>query len=269
MTCRSWTQELRAIWILVICVTVFLGACPIVCASDDIRIAMVTAKTGEAGRSNAISFQGARFAVDVINASGGILGRAVQLLEYDNQGSPEGSADAGRMAVKDGAVAVVGCNWSSHSLAMAQVLQASSRPHDLPHLHQCGRDPGGRLHFSHLLYGRVPGQRPGPVSPAAKSSTPETAVVLVDVSRTYSKGLAGGVRERLFEKSGGRVLWRGEYETSTLECRLPVAPHRSEVRRPDVLFVPGGYADEAAVVRGGRGNIGRPVRAAQRRRHRP
>ena len=46
-------------------------------AESTVKIAMITAKTGEAGKSNITSFKGARFVVDYINSRGGILGRQV------------------------------------------------------------------------------------------------------------------------------------------------------------------------------------------------
>lgn len=228
------------VWLLAMCVAVLCGVCPSVRASEDIPIAMITAKTGEAGKSNAISFQGARFAVDSINASGGVLGRMVRLLEYDNLGTPQGSVEAARMAVKDGAVAVVGCNWSSHSLAMAGYLQRARIPM-VSHMstNESVTRVGDcifRICFTDAFQGG------GLARFALENLEARTAVVLVDVSRTYSKGLAK-VFVKAFEQGGGRVVWRGVYEGQALNVDFLL--RETARRRADVVFVPGGHSDVA------------------------
>lgn len=209
-------------------------------ANAPIKIAMITAKTGPAGVSNVISFDGARFVVDEINAQGGILGRKVELLEYDNKSTPEGSAEAGKLAIKDGAISVVGCNWSSHSKALAEVLQAAKIPM-VTHMstneavtkvgdyifRTCYTDSYqglGLARFSHTTL------------------EDDTAVVLVDKNRSYSQGLADTFTAA-FERLGGRVLWRGEYDMDSVDYESLL--HDVAKHDPDALFVPGSYADVA------------------------
>jgi branched-chain amino acid transport system substrate-binding protein len=207
-------------------------------AGDGIRIAMITARTGEAGRSNAVSFDGARFAVECINESGGILGQKVELLEFDNRGTPEGSAVAGRRAIEAGVTAVVGCNWSSHSLAMAEVLQKAGVPM-ISHMstNEAVTRVGDcifRICFTDSFQGS------GLARFALEKLDAATAVVLVDVSRAYCRGLAQSFADA-FERGGGKVVWRGEYEARTLDVDAvlgEVARHQA-----DVLFAPGGYTD--------------------------
>jgi len=210
-------------------------------AEDTVKIAMITAKTGEAANSNIISFKGARFAVDHINKKGGLLDRKVQLLEYDNLSTPAGSAEAARQAVKDGAVAVVGCNWSSHSLAMAKVLQKAKIPM-ISHLSTNSAvtrvgDYIFRICFTDSFQGL------GLARFALDQLNAKTAVVLVDVDRVYSKGLAETFTDA-FERLGGEVVWRGEYDSSNNDYDAIL--QTVAVKNPDVLFIPGGYNDVSA-----------------------
>ena len=73
-------------------------------------------------------FQAVRFAVAEVNTTGGFDGRKILLMEYDNHSTPIQSRLAAKQAVKDGAVAVIGASWSSHSLAMAPYLQKKKVP---------------------------------------------------------------------------------------------------------------------------------------------
>jgi branched-chain amino acid transport system substrate-binding protein len=219
-----------------------LAAGPVL-AAEPVKIAMITAKTGEAGASNLVSFSGARFAVDEINARGGILGRPVSLLEYDNKSTPEGSAAAAQQAVKDGVVAVVGANWSSHSLAMAEVLQ----PAGVPMISHMSTNPvvtrvGDyifRICFTDAFQGF------GLARFAIETLGARSAVMLVNEGRAYSLGLAETFG-KAFSAFGGGVLWRGRYAPGRIEYDALV--HDVAQRRGDVLFIPGGYADVAGLV---------------------
>lgn len=207
-------------------------------ADDAIKIAMITAKTGEAGKSNSISFEAARFAVNEINSGGGILGRQVQLLEYDNLSTPEGSAGAAQLAVKDGAIAVVGCNWSSHSKAMAAVLQDVR----IPMISHMSTNPGvtrvGNYIFRICYTDSFQGY--GLARFAYKDLNTEKAVVLVDVGRMYSIGLAETFT-KAYEELGGKILWRGEYDSSDVDYAAVMKTVATY--DPDAIFIPGSYED--------------------------
>ncbi len=208
---------------------------------DSVKIAMITAKTGEAGLSNSISFVGARFAVDEINAMGGILGRRVKLFEYDNKSTPEGSAEAARLAVKDGVAAVVGANWSSHSLAMAEVLQSAH----IPMISHMSTNPAVtrvgdyifRICFTDSFQGL------GLARFAIERLHAHTAVILVNEKRAFSIGLAETF-SKAFTRLGGGVLWRAEYDMDHVD--YPAMVREVEERGADILFIPGGYSDVAA-----------------------
>ncbi|MBG0789158.1 MAG: ABC transporter substrate-binding protein [Desulfovibrionaceae bacterium] len=231
--------QVAARWLCLVLCAAFLSASgSLVRAADEVLLAMITAKTGKAGASNVVSFDGARFAVARINEQGGILGRPVRLLEFDNQGTPEGSAEAGRQAVEAGAVAVVGCNWSAHSLALAEVLQQAQIPM-ISHMstNEAVTRVGDfifRICFTDSFQGS------GLARFVRENLNAETAVVLVDMGRTYSKGLAE-VFSVAFRQRGGRVVWRGEYEAESLNADSLL--REAARHKPDVLFVPGGFAD--------------------------
>lgn len=239
---REWRIRIVGATCLCLALAVACGQPLSAFAADGIRIAMVTARTGEAGRSNAVSFVGARFAVERINESGGILGQEVELLEFDNLGTAEGSAEAARRAIEAGVAAVVGCNWSSHSLAMAEVLQEAGVPM-VSHMstNEAVTRVGDcifRICFTDSFQGSCLARF------ALERLGAATAVVLVDVSRTYCKGLAEAF-VNAFERKQGRVLWRGEYVSGTLDADAVLA--EAARHQADVVFAPGGYDDVSAL----------------------
>jgi branched-chain amino acid transport system substrate-binding protein len=97
-------------------------------ASDNIKIASIFSFTGEISTISREYYITVRFAVDEINKSGGILGKKIELIEFNNKSSALGSKIAAKQAVKENVVAVIGASRSSHALAMAPVLQKAKIP---------------------------------------------------------------------------------------------------------------------------------------------
>ena len=136
-------------------------------AGETIRLGVIAAKTGEAASSNGALFQAARYAVDEINGKGGVLGRKMEILEFDNQSTSLGSRKAAQTAVASEVVAVVGASWSSHSLAMAPVLQKGRHSHGFPDIHQSECYPGRGLYLPGLFHRSFPGENHEPFCPGA------------------------------------------------------------------------------------------------------
>ena len=90
-------------------------------AAEPATIAAIFAKTGVAAASNADTISGVEMAVEEINRQGGVLGRPLKLIFLDNRSTPIGSAIAAQEAVRLQSMAVIGADWSSHSLAMGEM----------------------------------------------------------------------------------------------------------------------------------------------------
>lgn len=97
-------------------------------AQSTFKIASIYAHTGKAKNGNSFSKQAVRISVDIINNNGGVLGKQIELIELDNKSTALGSQEAALKAIMLGAKAVIGSSWSSHSLAMAPILQMNKIP---------------------------------------------------------------------------------------------------------------------------------------------
>ena len=92
--------------------TIALFAAPAL-AQDPIRIGVTQPLTGAFAASGNYVTQGAKIAEDVINASGGVLGRKIQLVVEDNKSNPtEAVATAEKLIAKDKVPVLMGA-WSS------------------------------------------------------------------------------------------------------------------------------------------------------------
>jgi branched-chain amino acid transport system substrate-binding protein len=92
--------------------TILLLAAPAL-AQEPIRIGVTQPLTGAFAASGNYVAQGAKIAEDVINASGGVLGRKIQLVIEDNKSNPtEAVATAEKLIAKDKVPVLMGA-WSS------------------------------------------------------------------------------------------------------------------------------------------------------------
>src|SRR6516225_8177845 len=96
---------------------------------DEIRIGEFGSLTGGTATFGTSSHEGTMLAVDEINASGGLLGKKVQVTTEDNQSKPEESVTAVLKLIKQNqVVAVIGEVASSRTLAAAPQCQANHIP---------------------------------------------------------------------------------------------------------------------------------------------
>lgn len=214
---------------------------PPVHGEEAIDIAAIYALTGAAAEANALALRGVGYAVDEINRQGGILGRKINLLVFDNQSTPIGSTIASKRAAKANVVAIVGSDWSSHSMAVARVAQKIGIPmissySTNPDVTRIG-DYIFRVCFTDDFQGKVIARF------ARQDLNATSAVTFVDVTSDYSLKLSEIFRKN-FEQLGGRVLFELEY-------KLKLYQFDEEIKRAvkadaDVIFIPG--HDESGLI---------------------
>lgn len=203
-------------------------------ASEGIKLGAIFAKSGAAAPSNLMQLVGIRYAVKEINARGGVLGRPVELIEYDNHSKQIDSKKAARMADQDGVVAVIGPSWSSHSLAAAPVLQEAGVTMLTPYSTHVDVTAVGnyifRSCFTDLIQGRLLAQF------AVQDLQLKTAAIMVDVKSDYSIGLADLIRKN-FIQMGGRIVTEQKYTHNQHDFTKQLGVIKS--LNPEVLFIPG------------------------------
>ena len=92
--------------------------------SDTIRIAVNDAWTGDLAGNGEWLMDAVKMATDEINASGGILGKQIELLYEDNQSTQNGSINAMNKIVSDDSIlAVIGPHMSTQAIAVSDVVK--------------------------------------------------------------------------------------------------------------------------------------------------
>lgn len=212
--------------------------------AETIKVASIFAKTGNAAAGNLSAIEGIRFGVEELNRQGGLLGKQVEIVEFDNESKPLQSKLAAKKAVEAGVTAVFGANWSSHSLAMANVLQVAKTPmisifSTNPNVTQVG-DYIFRVCFIDPFQGRIMANF------AMQEFQAQKAALLINSSSRYSEGLADYFRTS-FTAKGGKILLEEPY----LEDTEDFTPHLTKIihLQPDVLFVPGHIVDSGRIIK--------------------
>ncbi len=213
-------------------------------AEDGIKVAAIFSISGIAAEHNAPMVRMAELAVNSINKNGGILGRPLELVVIDNKSTPIGSAQAAQKAIDMNVTAVIGAHWSSHSLAMAPILQQAGIPMIAPASTNpaitLGRSYIFRACFIDSFQGKAMAQF------AARTLKAKRAVVLSNVDEKYSTTLAHFFSESFVEYSG-KIIADIQYRGDAMDFSLII----SEIKHllPEVIYIPGYSRDSGLFIK--------------------
>jgi branched-chain amino acid transport system substrate-binding protein len=208
-----------------------------------VKLGVILAKTGEAAEVNSMGFEAARYAAEEMNRLGGVLGHRINLIEYDNESNVLGSRKAAMQAVQDDVSAVIGASWSSHSSAIAPILQSARIPMVSPISTSPGVTLLGDFVFRTCYTDRVQGRVLADF--ALDDLKASRAAVLINANSEYSLGLGQFFRDRF--NGGGKVVLEADYLQSTTDFKSLLEKVRQA--EPDLVFVPGYPRDSVYVIR--------------------
>jgi branched-chain amino acid transport system substrate-binding protein len=209
-------------------------------ASDPILIGHFASMTGSEATWGVSTDVGVRMAVKEENAKGGVDGRQLQVITYDNQGKAQESATAvTRLITQDKVVAVLGEVASSRSIAGGQVAQRFGVPmispsSTNPKVTEIG-DMVFRVCFIDPFQGYVCAKfaRGEPIK-AQKAAT------LFNRAQIYSTGLNETFKKH-FTELGGTITTEQAYADGDTDYSAQLTNIRAT--QPDVIFIPGYYTE--------------------------
>lgn len=97
-------------------------------AEDTVKLGMVVELSGAGAPAGTNWRDGVKIAVEEINAEGGILGKKIELGEYDTQTDPQVSRALVQKAIDEGAYAILGTIYSGSTMVNMLVAQQNSTP---------------------------------------------------------------------------------------------------------------------------------------------
>ncbi|WP_249730144.1 MULTISPECIES: ABC transporter substrate-binding protein [unclassified Chelatococcus] len=97
-------------------------------AADTVKLGMVAELSGAGAPSGTNWRDGAKLAVSEVNAAGGILGKKVEMSEYDTQTDPQVSRALVQKAIDEGVIAIIGTVYSGSTMVNMLVAKQNSIP---------------------------------------------------------------------------------------------------------------------------------------------
>lgn len=219
-------------------------AAPLSADPPAVEIGVIVAQSGKAQDYGRAAIQGAQLAVDEINEKGGVHKHHFHLVVFDNKSTALNSREAANKAVLRNVVGVVGAVWSTHSLAVAPVMQHNGIPMISPGSTAPDVTLVGDFIFRTCYTDKFQGKLMADF--AYHATHLRRAAVLTNISESYSKTLSRFFSAN-FEANGGRVVYQGGYKGSAVDFEDILLPMIE--RKPDVIFVPGYSQDSGLIVK--------------------
>ena len=208
-------------------------------SSNEILIGEYGSMTGNESTFGTSTHKGIVMAVDELNAAGGIQGKKVRVISYDDQGKSEEAVTAvTKLITQDKVVAVLGEVASSRSLAAGTIAQQYKVPMISPSSTNPKVTEIGNFIFRVCFIDPFQGQVMAKF--AQENLGKKTAGIFKDTTSDYSLGLAQFFKQE-FERSGGKIVIEENYSSGDVEFRNQLG-NIAKVK-PEVLFVPGYYTE--------------------------
>lgn len=209
-----------------------------------VEIGVIVAQSGKAYDYGRAAIQGAQLAVDEINRLGGVMNHRLRLEIFDNQSTALYARQAAFKAVDHPVAGVVGSIWSTHSLAVAQVLQE----HHIPMISPGSTAPEVTRTGSFIFRTCYTDDFQGKLMAdfAYYSTGYRRAAVLTNISETYSKILARYFAVN-FVSDGGKVVVEEGYKGSAIDFKDILLPIKS--LHPEIIFIPGYSQDTGLIIK--------------------
>ncbi len=202
--------------------------------ADNIKIGFNVPLTGFAAADGQSALHGAELAVKQVNGSGGVNGKMLELVVYDDQASPKESAPlAVKMITKDGVVAGISGSYSGATRAAATIFAESKVPYISAYAIHPDITRAGDYVFRTSFMGEVQG-RAGAKLIGEKLG--KKRVVMVTLNNDFGKSLAAGFREQA-KNFGVNVV--AEYDYSIKDREFGPIISKIKADKPDAIYASG------------------------------
>ena len=217
--------------------------------SDVIKIGLNYELTGDVATYGQQSVEGIEMAVDEINAAGGVLGKQIELIKMDNKSdAAEALSIATNLMTRQGVVAVLGPATSGrfkNTIPAATeyqipVLSGSATAEDVT------ADENGVKEFAFRICFRDSFQGTAMANFAMKNLSASKAVVIMDNTSDYAKGLAENF-EATFTDNGGEIVAEEGYVTNDKDFYAILTSIKA--KNFDVIFIPGYYQEAGLIIK--------------------
>lgn len=217
--------------------------------TDEILVGVNYELSGDVATYGQSSVEGIELAIEEINKAGGVDGKQIKLVKYDNKSEPaEATTLATKLMTQDKVLAVMGPATSGSFKATIPVaiqnkipvVSGSATADDVTVDASGVKEYAFRICFNDSYQGTAMAQY------ALNNLLRKKAVVIMDSSSDYGKGLAENFI-KTFEAGGGTIVAKEAYVAKDTDFNAILTAIKGEDF--DVIFIPG-YYNEAGLIIG-------------------
>lgn len=225
--------------------TMVLAAATGVGAAETFKVGVVGPRTGPVATYGLSVINSVTLAVEEINASGGVLGRQIELIIEDNKADATETNNAFRKLIsRDQVHAIIGAVVTANSIVGAQVAQMMKVPMITPTSTAEKVTREGDYIFRSCLIDPVQGRIMANF--AYNSMGIREVACLTAQSNDYSVGLEE-VFAKTFEELGGKVVASESYSEGDQDFKAQLTKIRA--KKPEAIYVPGYYTEAGLIAR--------------------
>lgn len=217
--------------------------------TDTIRLGVNYELTGDVATYGQASVAGIKMAIDEINEAGGIDGKQIELVEYDNKSdAAEATTLATRLMSQDGVLACMGPATSGNFKAtipvgadnQIPVVSGSATADDVTVDASGLNEYAFRICFNDSFQGNIMAKF------AAENLSATNAVIIQDNSSDYATGLAAAFEEE-YASLGGTVVATEGFTAGDTDFNSILTRLRGQDF--DVIYLPGYYSEAGLIIR--------------------
>ena len=202
--------------------------------AETVKVGFNVPLTGFAAADGESALNGAKLAVKQANSTGGIDGKQIELVVYDDQASPKEAVPiANRLIEKDGVKVAVSGSYSGSTRAAAGVFQSAGIPYISAFAIHPDITRAGNYVFRTSFMGEVQG-RAGAL--LIGQTMQHKRVVVITLKNDFGKSLAAGFKAEA-ANFGMEIVNEYEYSIRDRQFGPIVAKVRSD--NPDAIYASG------------------------------
>lgn len=216
-------------------------------AADTIKIGLLVPLTGAAAADGASALNSVKLAVERVNGEGGLLGKKVELVSYDDRGdAKEAVALARKLIEQDKVVAAVGGSYSQPSRAVAPIFQEEKIPFVAAYAVHPDITKAGNYCFRNGFLGQVEGKSAGYV---AVKMMKAKRIALLTSDNDFGKTLADGFKYYIdkYAKGQAAVVSQQVYPMAEKDFKAYLSKIKQD--NPDLILASGYYFQTGPIVK--------------------
>lgn len=214
-------------------------------AADTVKIGLLAPLTGFAAADGLSVLNSVQLAVERVNQDGGVLGKKVELVYYDDRADGKEAVALSRKLIQQDRVAgVVGGSYSTPSRAVAPIFEDEEIPFVAAYAVHPDITKAGKYCFRNGFLGMVEGKSAGYVSVELLKAK---KIALLTSDNDFGRTLAEGFKAYLGNQGkAAQIVFEQTYPFKEKDFK----PYLSKVKEtnPDILFASGYYFQTGPIV---------------------